>query len=357
MKRAIVIMFAILVSFTLKSQITITSDDMPEVGEFFLVSNGIDAVGYDFAETGENFTWDFGALEPLIQEVDTFVSVTSTPILYQIFFLYPFVSNIASPNPDLDFIPGFEVTDMYEYYKDTDEQFHQAGFALTMAGIPLPIKYDDPEVLYKFPSNYGNVDSSFSSYELGIPELGFYSTAKNRKNFVDGWGTLITPFGTFDTQRIRSEILQSDSLYIDTLGIGFPINRQFIEYKWMGQGSGIPLLTVRDELGVVTIQYQDSLQLITNVPEIRNLLGDIELYPNPCSDRLNIKMNLKEPGEVLVRIVSVSGQEIAFNQTFRMEIGDQRIGINLQEYNLTPGGYLVYIQGFEELIVKSFICH
>ena len=353
-KLSITVLMLLIASF-LQSQITITSNDMPEVGGFYLISNGLNVSGYDFSETGEGYTWDYGALQPLIQEVDTFVSVLSTPIIYQIFFLYPLVSTIASPNPDLDFIPGFEITEAYEYYKDTDEQYHQAGFALNLMGIPLPIKYDDPDVLIKFPSDYGNIDSSFSAYELDIPELGFYSTAKKRKNYVDGWGTLITPFGTFETQRIRSEIEQSDSLYLDTLGIGFPITRQYIEYKWMGQGSGIALLTVREEGPIITIQYQDSIRVITNVKKVTSLISEAVVYPNPCSDRLNIQLNLKEPGDIVVSIIAINGQSIAYNETFSMGSGNQIVGINLREYNLSSGGYLVQILSKGESVVKPVI--
>jgi len=283
------------------------------------------------------------------------VSVQSTPVLYQIFFLYPFVSNIASPNPGLDFIPGFEVTDIYEYYKNTDEQYHQAGFAVTLAGIPLPIKYDDPEVLLKFPSNYGDIDSSFSAFELGFPDLGFYSMAKNRKNYVDGWGTLITPFGTFDTQRIRSEIVQSDSLYIDSLGIGFPINRQYIEYKWMGLETGIPLLSVREELDVVTIQYQDSLRLITGVKEITSIIDRIEVYPNPCSDRLNINMFIEKSSSVNITVLDMAGQETVIYKALSLKAGGHDIVIDVKGHGFSPGMYLLHMSVNGESIARTFV--
>jgi len=317
---------------------------MPEVGDSFVLTNSINTGGYDFSETGEDYVWDYIDLQPINQVVDTFVSVQSTPLLYQIFFLYPFVSTIASPSADLDWIPGFEIMDVYEYFKDTDDQFHQAGFALTLAGIPLPIKYDDPDIFYIFPVEYGNVDSSFSSFSLGIPELGFYSTEKKRKNIIDGWGSLTTPFGNFETLRIKSEIQQFDSLYIDTLGIGFPINREYIEYKWMGQGSGIPLLTVREEGAVVTIQYQDSLRIITSSPQVLNILYDVTLYPNPCSDFVNIVIGVDDPSNLDVRILSVTSQSIGINRSFQLEQGKQQITIDLNDYNLPSGSYIVILK-------------
>ena len=63
-------------------QITITDNDMPEIGDTIRTSLAIDLTGFNYEETGQDFTWDFSGLMPLFQQVDTFVSVTSTPILY-----------------------------------------------------------------------------------------------------------------------------------------------------------------------------------------------------------------------------------------------------------------------------------
>ena len=90
----------------LSAQISITADDMPAVGDTFRASVAISAEGVDYTTPGEDMIWDFSALGYLGQEVDTFVSVSSTPFLYQLVFGYPLVSNMAKPASDIDFIPG-----------------------------------------------------------------------------------------------------------------------------------------------------------------------------------------------------------------------------------------------------------
>jgi hypothetical protein len=85
--------------------------------------------------------------------------------------------------------------------------------------------------------NYGNVDSSYSGYSVKIPNTFSSSTNSFRLNEVDGWGLLTTPFGSFNTLRVKTIITAHDSLFLDTLGFGFGISvPQQIEYKWIGKG-------------------------------------------------------------------------------------------------------------------------
>jgi gliding motility-associated-like protein len=114
--------------------------------------------------------------------------------------------------------------------------------------------------------NYGNVDSSNSGFAFPLPNIGFYAKKQFRKNTVDGWGTLKTPFGTFQTLRVKSEIDIVDSIHIDTLGFGFNIPRQKIyEFKWLANGKDIPILQIDATQGfgggltIDRVNWQDSI--------------------------------------------------------------------------------------------------
>ena len=76
-------------------------------------------------------------------------------------------------------------------------------------------------MIYKYPVNYGNVDSSASGYSVELPNFLYYGVERNRVNEVDGWGTLITPSGTYNVLRLKSTIEEHDSIYLDTLGFGY----------------------------------------------------------------------------------------------------------------------------------------
>jgi hypothetical protein len=74
---------------------------------------------------------------------------------------------------------------------------------------------------------------------------------------------LHTPYGSFQTLRLKSEVFEYDSIYLDTLGQGIVLNRNYIEYKWLGTGRGLPLLVATtDEFLGARITYLDSLRII-----------------------------------------------------------------------------------------------
>ncbi|HNS46952.1 MAG TPA: hypothetical protein PKH94_06915, partial [Bacteroidales bacterium] len=166
----LLVVFLSLPTQIVTSQITLTRDDMPNVGDTIRLSSALSTGSVDHKLTGENHYWDFSSLVPVAQQVDTFVSVSSTPFLYRIVFTAS-VATIARPEPGVDIIPGYPVTDVFTYFKESDERFQEAGVALTLPGLPLPVKYDEPDVLYTFPVSFGNVDSCHAGVESEFPGL------------------------------------------------------------------------------------------------------------------------------------------------------------------------------------------
>ena len=236
------------------SQIVVNQSDMPSAGDTLRVSV-TNFVPGGYANTAMDTTWNFAALEAASQKVDTFVSATSTPVLYWIFFL-PAGANLAAPRSDIP-IPGLPITEGFTFFKKSSSSFNDLGYAYTIQGLPLPAKYDSPDKLYQFPMTPGLTWSSTASFVLSIPGIGSYSTQRIRSSEIDGWGDLTTPFGTFPTLRIKSTLAIHDSIYIDTLGMGFPLNRNITEYKWLAKGKGIPVLQIDEEGPLVTATYRD----------------------------------------------------------------------------------------------------
>lgn len=240
-----------LLPLTIDAQITITRNDMPNVGDSLILTSTIVPPGIDYTASGTNFNWDFSSLTGGSQNTHVYVAVSSTPFLYQAVFNWPpwnAPASIASPEDDVTLIPGVAFTDYYDFFKEQNASYTAVGFGVTINNVPVPVKYNNPEMLYKFPLNFGNPpDSSESFYNINIPDVGYYETYRKRVNSVDGWGTLTTPFGTFTTLRLKSVLTIRDSIYVDSLQNGIPINRDITEYKWLGNGFGIPLLKVSKE--------------------------------------------------------------------------------------------------------------
>ncbi len=237
------------------SQITLDQTDMPVAGDTLRVSV-TNAVPAGYANTSMDTTWNYAALEAQSQRVDTFVTVSATPAAYQLFFVLLGGANLASPKTS-SLIPGLPVSQGFTFFKNNATSFSDLGSAYTIQGIPLPAKYDIPDKQYQFPMTPGLTWASTSSFAITVPNLAYYSTQRIRSNLVDGWGTLTTPYGTFQTLRVKSMLTIHDSIYIDSLGAGFPVNRNIIEYKWLAKGKGIPVLQINEELNIATATYRD----------------------------------------------------------------------------------------------------
>ena len=250
---------------TVFCQPVITKNDMPAAGDTIRYRSTMFAAGLNYQQTGLNFTWDFSSLNGNTMGADTFVAMNTTPLMYQLAFLLGSNNaNLASPQTDLTFIPGFAMTDIYNFYKNTTASYNMAGMGVKITGLPIPIKYNAPDVIYRFPITVGSQDSCQVSFSQGVPGLGYLDIRKKRHNYVDGWGTLILPTGTFQTVRVKSVITETDSLQIDTLGVGFAIPRNSTEYKWLTNGKGLPVLQVVNSGFTTTWQWLDDAALPGN---------------------------------------------------------------------------------------------
>lgn len=335
------------------SQITINQTDMPSQGDTIRTSTGLNLNFIDISETGEDFTWDFSQLVSISQTVDTFVGPAQTPIFYWPFFLLS--SNLASPViGDLP-IPNLPVTDVFAFYNNSSANYKDVGFAATLGGVPLPFKYDSPDILYDFPMNYGNVDSSESGYGFGISGIGYILSERKRVNYVDGWGTLITPFGTFEVLRQQSIVTEFDSIYIDSLNFGAPITRNYTEYKWLAKGMKIPVLQVTDNLGALVAVYIDSVPgEPVGLPENQKI-NDISVYPNPFSKLLFVQFQITQPENIHISLFDMKGKMVYSIPEKLYASGEINFTLNLSEFNLETGNYLLEIKAGEVVYSKKLL--
>jgi hypothetical protein len=344
-----------LINAGLSAQITITNNDMPSVGDSVRLSNSLLLPGIDYTETGEDFFWDFSGLMPLTQSVDTFVSVTSVPFLYQIIFIPNLVANLAQPITETDLFPGAPITDAYRFFRKSSSSYNDVGFAFTVNEIPVPLKFDDPDILYNFPLDYGQADSSFSGVEFGIPDLGYINIDRKRVNIADGWGTLSTSYGTFDVLRLKSHVIETDSIYIDSLEFGTAINRDYTEYKWLANGFKAPLLQVIAEGPVVTVFWIDSIfDPTVNIPEItsdRNL----DVFPNPFTENARINFHNEKSQPVQIAVFDITGKKVHSVFSGNLTYGNHTFEIQTQKTNLGKGFYLLKVDTERGTITKKLL--
>lgn len=254
-----------------QTPITVTSTDMPVVNDTLRYSTA-DTTGLKpgiiNAATGPNYTWNYGALVPVDQFLQSFKSSASTP-----YFLY-FSGMVGYKRADSISLGPLTQKNVWDFYKTTATKYTIEGTGFTTSNIPLASDYSDPDELYNFPLNYNDKDSTTFAVKTTIPGFGEYIQAGSRVSIVDGWGKVTTPFGTFDALRVKSMVYEIDTIKITSpISFTLPFPNNHVEYRWLAKGIHIPVLEiimrVAPGIGTVSIQsvrYRDQARFIPKAP-------------------------------------------------------------------------------------------
>lgn len=235
----------------LLSQTIYSSTHYATVGDtFFLTKAQVSPLDYD--TTGEGISWNYGSLTGTSQSRWIFRAPSQTGYSA---LTWPFIfnsnnTNLSATNGESVEISaaGLILTNPNAYFKKSTSDLRQvaSGYKLAYNNVSLAIKnqFTSPDILYRFPLMYGNSDSSTASFVTEIPATYYQAKTLKRKNQVDGWGQVITPFGTFsNTLRVVSTVQEADSFAL--LGVGLPkITRHYRELKWLDISQKYPVLFV-----------------------------------------------------------------------------------------------------------------
>lgn len=295
MMRTFLLFPFLFLSVLLNAQITVTSADMPEVYHSYYSEIIADFALIDVSQTGTNQTWDFSGVLGVAQDTLYAAPVSATPLAYQFFFnniiLYPdYAADYAVPAPDLG-ATGVALTDRYEYFK-SDSQGHKiVGFGANVQAVPTSVRYDVIDYIYDFPMAYGNNGSSNAEYLVTVPTFGAYGQWITRTKTVDGWGTVITPAGTYSCLRVQTILEQIDTVYADLVGFGFTTPRPTDTiYDWVANGEGIPVFSATVGTVGITNAYYKSGE-INAIAEIDK--QPVRLYPNPTNGMIYLETDRK----------------------------------------------------------------
>jgi len=352
------------------SQVTVNQNDMPSAGDTLRFSVAANAITINPGNSGANQTWDFSNLQSASQYVDDFLPVSQTPLTYIAVFGLPF-SPAASDMGRLDnsafqvpTIPVVDVTitDIFNFYKTSSSSFQQKGFGVSINGFPVPIQFSSGDVLVPLPLTSASTSTNAYSFDATIPTLGYYGRDAVRNNEVDGSGTLITPFGTFQTLRLRSELVYTDSVAVDALGFGFQLPELTeIKYKWLAPGYGWPLLeiTANSIFGMETISrvvYRDFVATPFDVGFADVIdAATVTVFPNPAAEILKVSMQVNRKGSTKFELFNALGQSVYARQS-NMIPGQAIELIPLSPLGLSNGTYFLSIkQEGQSRITRPFL--
>lgn len=271
-------------STILLAQPVIQSEDLVAGPDSY---NVVDAAGssaevYELA--GEGQVWDFSDLTPLNPTSVNYVSVDDAPFGYQFFFNSPFVPNYAATHAiegeGIDLV-AVTIDEFFFFYKNTPTQYNIVGYGGTVNGVPLPAQTNPIDVVYALPIEFGNTHESYSEWGIEIPTVGTYRQRQNRSYEAEGYGTVITPEGSYEALKLRVELQIEDSLYVELLGQGLTFNRESVVHTWLVPGEGIPVLEITETFGQSVARYKAAP--IIGIPETPVRDG-IRVWPTVCTD-------------------------------------------------------------------------
>lgn len=193
-------------SFTANAQITISSADYYKIATG--MTQKVDTVPtITPGAAGANQTYNFAALNSHLNSTTTFMPPASGLLGSQ----FP-MTNVC-----------MQQDTMYFYLDSATAQLEWWGVAgnLLQNSVNNALVYSNPETKITFPSTYNTAFSDNSAYDSKFPYGAFVQgiwvdSVRNKENntttsLIDGWGTVITPNGSFSCLRQNVLVNSIDS--------------------------------------------------------------------------------------------------------------------------------------------------
>lgn len=280
------------------SQAIYNSGNYASIGSNFTTSKtNVSTSSLDFTLTGANYIWDYSTLNVNTQESKTWIDPNTTGYkttwcISNGYFAncntnFNNAFNLATQVLDGIEFSGYGLTNLVSHYKKTVTSLENKMLGGTIIvgaiSIPMTINYNVPDIEYLFPIQYNDNYTNNSQFQIDLNSLGIpvqYSSNAQRTNLVEGWGTLATPYMTFNNVlKMKTTIVNNETI-ITTTGTT-TTNRTTITYKWFDPSYGIPVLEISGEQisGVwipTTATYIDIPQCLTPVA----LFGYLPIVPD-----------------------------------------------------------------------------
>lgn len=262
----------------------------PVVGDKFVISG---TTGFNPGSAGANQTWNFGTLSPSSTFTYDAVAASSTPNGAS------FTANIAL----------YEATNgIYAYYNTSSSVMSNAG----NDNPTTTMVYSNQEDFLRFPLAYNGSYSDTWNSVFVVSSFTFTRSGTTTVTY-DGYGTLITPAGTFNNAT-RIHFVQS---YSDTY-MGGTITYTNDEYMWYSNGNHYPVAltyTLTNSTAPGSPNAQGVYLANATTTGIHDLNGmsdsKISIYPNPTSGNvINLDLNLTENLNYQTVLIDNLGREV-----------------------------------------------
>lgn len=322
--------------FSVNAQITITSSDMPKAGDTLRYSTNFSPNSFPYDTTGAGIIWDFSDLVPESQGLYEYrFGLFINPVYSAFFGFNSFGLKIA----DQINLGVIQFDNIYNFFRTNSSSFRTEGFGLEISNVPVPADYSEADKIYQFPLQYSNRDSS--TYRLAFsPDSNTRFVRKGyRINEVDGYGTVITPHGTFNCLRIKVLVKQTDSIGNNNIPFPLEVTQTTVNYVWLANGEHAPIVEVQGTVlpfngnyNATQLRYRDTYRNL-NPSAISTVdTSSIKIFPNPTVEAF-IVQGINGTQEMVVS--DMQGKAIIHQRV----VDGEAVSIT----DLSPGVYFVQI--------------
>ncbi|NVK63211.1 MAG: T9SS type A sorting domain-containing protein [Flavobacteriales bacterium] len=305
MKKNYLFLLGAFVSLQATSQVVIQANEVnPVAGDVFTLKY-VDWISEGNA--GSNVTWDFSGLQETgATQSNNYTSNSS--------------SSFPAATVALEASAGGQSSTTY--LETTASEQNIQGIETSS----VVFDYQTPQKILVFPLD--NTVNEMSSFQCTFTSGGFPFTRSGTMNItVDGYGTLITPEGTFtDVVRVKHTMVYSD------VYAGGTIDYDQTVYMWYKAGVHQSLLLLSElSSNIAPTQYSAHYLSNVNVGLDEQVPSTVAVYPNPSSSLINIEVeegSSKVESVVLMDMTGKTvGSELLNNGTAQMHIDHLQNGV------------------------------
>ncbi len=295
--------FLLALSVSLSAQPTLTTAGLtPAIGETYEVQFAEVGV-FDPGPGGANVTWDFSDLNLPTFEL-------------QFSILDPAETICGDSFEDADFVWLLNEFEAYNYYQVSDTGLdliggcngspgditYQEVFSDVEDGLQLPMTYQD---MYSY-------HSEFDAFFFGITSSGF----RDGEVEVDGYGTIITPMGTYEN--VLRLVITSETTTL--------LTSSETQYAWMLPGQFVPVMvfTVEDDPEVSPSIYYAQRNETSATGQVPTVDYGVRIAANPVQETLTLNGVEQLPIGTQARIVNALGQPVYAGQAMNHMAFDQQ---------------------------------
>ncbi len=369
---------SILLSYSLFGQVIVNSMSLPDIGDeldYTIFSDYQDTM--DYRASGEDMNWTFEGFNAVNAQTEVYTDISTTS----------FRDSFPDANMLLEF-GGFESAAIR-----TDSSLAILGViveGLGGLGIELNVDLDEPFRLRTTPFEYGDVIEdnfevafSFSasiipgldSFDIGIPgatidSLRFTTSISKREEAI-GWGTLDMLGQQNEVLQIQENSNTSTTIEVGVNAFGnflwlnaaaflgdmvdaFGGNQNTVTYKFLTASDKRSVVEfsenrVQDTTGnnMLVVNGRTSADYLSNTDELLSDNIDIQISPNPASDRIQITgSDLSDRAHVI--IYNINGLRV-------LSVSDIGTDSSIDISAIPAGSYIIHYNSGSDIAVRKLI--